>query len=90
VTIDRLKRLEGNLFLGTSPFYGIVAEILDDALIKAVNNGLENMIVFESDFTLDDLERRGIEEYECTLRSVIESIGENEKVLYENIRPFLE
>jgi len=86
ISTSRLKKLEGNLFLGTSPSWGAIAEIPNYALIKAMENGLENMITFESDFTLN----YGIEEYKYTIESVRRSIGENEKIFHENVKLFLE
>jgi len=84
----KLRKLEGNLLLGTSPHFGIVAEIPNYKLSRAISDGLENMIVFESDFTLQHLDALR-NSYKSTIQSVTESIGENEKVLYENLKVFL-
>jgi hypothetical protein len=86
IPTSRLEKLEGNLFLGTSPSWGAIAEIPNYALIKAIEKGLENMITFESDFILN----YGIEEYKYTIESVKRSIRENEKIFHENVKLFLE
>ncbi len=86
--LNELKRLEGNLLLGTSPFWGTIAEIPNESLIKAIKDGLENLIVFESDFVLNYNE----EFYRYTIESVRESVKNDktlEKILYENIKIFL-
>jgi hypothetical protein len=85
ITPNELRKLEGNLFLGVSPFWSMV-EIPNCSLIKAVGDGLENMIVFESDFILDYKDSF----YDSTLESVRNSVGENVKILNENIQRFLE
>ena len=86
ITLDKLKKLEGNLFLGTSSFWGSIVEIPNYKLTKAVKDSLENMIVFESDFILDYEDKF----YDHAVESIRKSVGENEKIFHENIKQFLE
>lgn len=46
-----LKKLAGNLFLGTTPFYG-THENPNDGLTRAVKDGLSDLICFETDFAI--------------------------------------
>ncbi len=88
VNKGELRRLEGNLFLGTSPFSGIIAEIPNERLNYALSDGLENLVVFESDFTLKHLDINPAS-YGSTIESVVKSIGWNDKILHENLEKFL-
>lgn len=81
---EEIKSLEGSLLLGTSPSTPVF-EVPNLKIKRALDDGLENFITFESDFGLhyDD------KFYSASVESVIGAIGENEKVLYENIKLFL-
>ncbi|MCW1300938.1 MAG: hypothetical protein QXX71_00460 [Candidatus Nanoarchaeia archaeon] len=84
INARQLRRLEGNLLLGTSPS-NFLFYIPNEKVAKAMEDGLENMVVFESDFGLqcdDDF-------YQASILSVERAIGDNEKVFQENIRIFL-
>lgn len=84
VSMDKLKELEGNLLLGTSSHTPTI-RIPNDNVRKALDDGLENLVAFESDFILhyDD------GWYPATIQSVVESVGNSDKILYENLKTFL-
>lgn len=82
---EEIKQFEGNLLLGTSPSIPAF-EIPNDKIKKGLKDGLESFITFESDFGLHYPDWF----YSASVESVIKSIGENEKILYENVKLFLE
>ena len=83
--VPRLKKLKGNVFLGTSSFHGSMS-IPNDKIIAAVEVGLEDMVVFESDFVLDGRN----DHYLAAIASISEGVGKSDKIFYKNIQPFLE
>jgi len=85
VNVNELKKLEGNLLLGTSPPNSLI-EIPNVNIKRAIDANLENIVVFESDFALPYPD----ESYYPIIQSVTGSVGNNEKILYENVKLFLD
>lgn len=83
-SIERLKGMEGNLLFGTSSHSGIIL-LPNNNVKKALDDNLENMIVFESDFALHYEDDR----YPYNIQSVTGAVGNNEKILHDNLKLFL-
>lgn len=82
---SRILQYKDNLLLGISPFY--VKSYSDpEKLNIAVDHGLEDIMVYESDYGIID----DFEECDRIIKTVEESKASNEKLFYENIQKFLD
>lgn len=90
--IEKVRRMEENIFLGTSPGEGakIVPDYVKKSISKrSISKGLEDLLVFESGFNPE----RDPSYYENEVTRILYSTNSyrnREKIFSKNIQPFLE
>jgi hypothetical protein len=83
---DDIKRLAGNLFLGTTPYCG-GHEDPNEGLEKAIKDKLDDLVCFETDFAMwwpNDTT------YGFIIEAARKVVGNHEKVMHDNFLRFIE
>ena len=85
INVERLRDFKGKLFLGTTHYRSLTLDV--SYLKSALNNGLDDMLCFESDFNILMFDKLDYNEYMDAVKKAI-PIDKIEKIFYNNAKQF--